>query len=255
MIKEIKFVYDLEKAEVEDTFLTELSKMKEHYDSRTEKEELDAVKLLIDKINVPNLLNWQTPLYEMAESCDVVLPLVLVEDFHFVLEETFAEARQLKLKAMAYNWTVSGNSKTRNVDLKWVSNNAKTKNSNNSDPNPLSHSSLMCTMCGKTNHNTPDYRTTRSEFAGHDNQPYVGSDSHKKVVKAFGSSDSIPNYHDLQKLKEKKDGSSKSSEKPLSTFPPKSQNKKDWKKQKITLRTYLSMTGRIKVCHYQHTIK
>ena len=80
---------------------------------------------------MPNLLNWQTPLYEMAESCDVVLPLVLVEDFHFVLEETVAEARQLKLKAMAYNWTVSGNSKTRNVDLKWVSNNAKTKNSNN----------------------------------------------------------------------------------------------------------------------------
>ena len=83
MIKELKFVYDLEKPEVEDTFLTELSKIKEHYDSRTEKEELDAVKLLIDKINVPNLLNWQTPLYEMAESCDVVLPLVLVEDFHW----------------------------------------------------------------------------------------------------------------------------------------------------------------------------
>ena len=29
MIKEIKFVYDLEEAEVEDAFLTELSKMKE----------------------------------------------------------------------------------------------------------------------------------------------------------------------------------------------------------------------------------
>ena len=96
----------------------------------------------------------------------------------------------------------------------------------------------MCTICGKTNHNTPDYRTTRSEFAGHDNQPYVGSESHTKLVKAFGSRDSIPNYHDLQKLKKKKDGSSKSSEKPLSTFPPKSQNKKDWKNKGLSLSTY-----------------
>ena len=241
MIKELKFVYDLEKPEVEDTFLTELSKIKEHYDSRTEKEELDAVKLLIDKINVPNLLNWQTPLYEMAESCDVVLPLILVEDFHFVLQQTFAEARKLKLKAMAFNWTVSGNSKTRNVDQKWVSNIAKTKNSNNSDPNPHSHSSLMCTICGKTNHTTQDCRTTRNEFANHDNRPYVGSESHTKLVKAFGSRDSIPNYHDLQKLKEKKDGSSKSSEKPLSTFPLKSENKKDWKNKGLSLSTILPL--------------
>ena len=59
-----------------------------------------------------------------------------------------------------FNWTVSGNSKTRNVDQKWVSNIATDpKNSNNSDPNPHSHSSLMCTICGKTNHTTQDCRT------------------------------------------------------------------------------------------------
>ena len=43
------------------------------YDSRTEKEELDAVKLLIDKINVPNLLNWQTPLYDVGRNGCIAL--------------------------------------------------------------------------------------------------------------------------------------------------------------------------------------
>ena len=74
--------------------------------------------------------------------------------------------RKLKLKAMTVNWMVAGNSKTRNVDLKLVSNNAKTIHSKKSDPKPQ--------ICGKTNHNTPDCRATRSEFANHDNQPYVG---------------------------------------------------------------------------------
>ena len=69
---------------------------------------------------------------------------------------------------MAFNWMVAGNSKTRNVDLKCVSNNAKTIHSKKSDPNP--HSSLMCTICGKTCYDTPDCRTTRNEFANHDNQ-------------------------------------------------------------------------------------
>ena len=70
----------------------------------------------------------------------------------------FCNKRLRKHESLNCNWMVAGNSKTRNVDLKCVSNNAKTIHSRKSDPNP--HSSLMCTICG----------TTRNEFANHDNQ-------------------------------------------------------------------------------------
>ena len=93
MIKKLKFVYDLEKPEVEDNFPTELSKIKEHYDSRTEKEELDAVKLLIDKINVPNLLNWQTPLYDVGRNGCIALHYYVhfLRIFSFVTRGTESE--------------------------------------------------------------------------------------------------------------------------------------------------------------------
>ena len=54
MIKKIKFVdYIL----IEGKFFNELLKIKQHYDTRSQSEEIDAVKSLTDKINVVNVID------------------------------------------------------------------------------------------------------------------------------------------------------------------------------------------------------
>ena len=59
MIKDLKFEFDLDDIKVDTRFLSELRKITDHYDTRTSIEEVEAVKILIEKINVVNVLNWQ----------------------------------------------------------------------------------------------------------------------------------------------------------------------------------------------------
>ena len=54
MIKEIKFVDDIL---VEGKFFDGLLKIIQHYDTRSQSEEIDAVKSLTDKINVVNVID------------------------------------------------------------------------------------------------------------------------------------------------------------------------------------------------------
>ena len=77
MIKDLKFKFDLD----DTRFLSELRKITDHYDTRTSIEEVKAVKILIEKINVVNILNWQPYLHAMALQCDIQLPISAVEDF------------------------------------------------------------------------------------------------------------------------------------------------------------------------------
>ena len=55
MIKEIPFQYDNPVLELK--FQSELSKIVKHYDSLTFAEEAEAVKILMGKINIPNVFN------------------------------------------------------------------------------------------------------------------------------------------------------------------------------------------------------
>ena len=57
MIKDLKFVYDLDDISVDARFLSELRKINDHYDTCTPSEEVEAVKLMIEKMNVVNILN------------------------------------------------------------------------------------------------------------------------------------------------------------------------------------------------------
>ena len=57
MIKDIKFEFDLDDINVDTRFLSELRKIIDHYDTRTSAEEVEAVKILIEKIIVVNVLN------------------------------------------------------------------------------------------------------------------------------------------------------------------------------------------------------
>ena len=66
MIKEIPLEYDLNNPVLELKFQSELSKIVKHYDSLTIAEEAEAVKLLLGKINIPNVYNWIPIFNEMA---------------------------------------------------------------------------------------------------------------------------------------------------------------------------------------------
>ena len=81
MIKEIPFQYDLDNPVVELNFQSELSKIVKHYDSLTIAEEAEAVKILLGKINIPNVYNWIPIFNEMASGCEVTT----TDDFRFVL--------------------------------------------------------------------------------------------------------------------------------------------------------------------------
>ena len=71
---------------------TDHRKITDHYDTRTSAKEVEAVKLLIEKINVVNVLNRQPYFHTMALQCDIQLPISAVKDFRFLIQQTIAEA-------------------------------------------------------------------------------------------------------------------------------------------------------------------
>ena len=83
MIKDLKFEIDLDDINVDTRFLSEPRKITDHYDTRTSIEEVEAVKILIEKINILNVLNWQPYFHAMALQCDIQLPISAVKEFSF----------------------------------------------------------------------------------------------------------------------------------------------------------------------------
>ena len=168
---------------VDTRFLLELRKITDHYDTRTSIEEVEAVKILIEKINVVNVLNWHPYFHTMALQCDIQLPISAVKDFRFLIQQTIAEARKVRMQAANYGFIVSCCNKTRSSDSKHPykennnnnnnknkenNNNNNNKNRNNSNNNNInnnrtpsgqSNSHPPCTICGMSNHATPEYRT------------------------------------------------------------------------------------------------
>ena len=97
MIKDLKFEFDLDDINVDTRFLSELRKITDHYDTRTSIEEVEVVKILIEEINVVNVLNWQPYFHTMALQCDIQLPISAVKDFRFLIQQTIAEARKVRI--------------------------------------------------------------------------------------------------------------------------------------------------------------
>ena len=126
MIKEIPFQYNLDNPVVELKFQSELSKIVKHYDSLTIAEEAEAVKILMGKINIPNVYNWIPISNEMATGCDVSIPVTTVDDFRFVLSTCFEDARRSRARTISYRWAVVGTPETRHGDIKAVSFKEKT---------------------------------------------------------------------------------------------------------------------------------
>ena len=121
LIKKIPFQYDLDNLVVELKFQSELSKIVKHYDSLTVAEEAEAVKILLGKINIPNVYNWIPIFNEMATGCDVPILVTTVDDFRFVLRICFGNARRSRARTISYRWAVIGTSETHHGDIKAVS--------------------------------------------------------------------------------------------------------------------------------------
>ena len=100
-------------------FQSELSTL--HYDSLTIAEEPEAVKILLGKINIPNVYNWIPIFNEMATGCDVPTPVTTVDDFRLVLSTCFADARRSRARTISYHWAVIGTPETHHGDIKGVS--------------------------------------------------------------------------------------------------------------------------------------
>ena len=121
MIKETPFQYDLNNPVVELKFQSELIKIVKHYDSLTFAEEAEAVKILMGKINIPNVFNWIPIFNEMATGCDLSLPVNTVDDFRFVLTACFEDARRSRARTISYRWNVVGTHETHHGDIKAIS--------------------------------------------------------------------------------------------------------------------------------------
>ena len=103
IIRDIPFQYDLENPAVELKFQSELSKIVKHYDSLTISEEAEAVKILMEKINIPTVVNWIPVFNEMAAGCDVPIPVSTVDDFRFVLMACFEDAQRSRARTIFYD--------------------------------------------------------------------------------------------------------------------------------------------------------
>ena len=130
MIKDIKFEFDLDDINVDTRFLSELRKITDHYDTGTSIEDVEAVKSLIEKVNVVNVLNWQPYFHAMALQCDIQLPISAVKDLRFLIQQTIAEARKVRIQAANYGFIDSCCKKTRSLDSKHP---YKEKNNNNNN--------------------------------------------------------------------------------------------------------------------------
>ena len=100
MIREIPFQYDLENPIVELKSYARISKIVNHYGSLTLAEEAEAVKILIGKINIPAVFHWITIFNEMANGCDVPLPVNMVDFFRFVIMACFEDVRRAKSRSL-----------------------------------------------------------------------------------------------------------------------------------------------------------
>ena len=75
--------------------------------------------------------------------------------------------------------------------------------SGNKTPGVTKGDVLKCQFCSKNNHSNADCRTRTSEVTNNQNQPYIGSEAHDRLVKAAGARDWILYFKELQALMSK----------------------------------------------------
>ena len=79
-------------AKVELQTFTDLMNIHRHYNHRNQEDNDKAIKILLDKINDREKINWHPRFYKTLAECDIALPLVDLVDFRYFLMNTFQGA-------------------------------------------------------------------------------------------------------------------------------------------------------------------
>ena len=113
-IRDLHVQYDMSDAKVELQTFTDL--MNTH---RTQEDNDEATKILLDKINDPEKINWHPRFYKTLAECDITLPLVDLVDFRYVLMNTFQGAHtDIANLKYSLRLIISGSPHSRSTDIR-----------------------------------------------------------------------------------------------------------------------------------------
>ena len=119
---------------------TYLMNIHRYYTHRTQEDNDKAIKILLDKINDPEKINWHPRFYKTLAECDITLPLVDLVDFRYVLMNTFQSAHtEIANLKSSLRLIISGSPHSRSTDIR----RGEKKGGHQSKPvQPI------CTVCG-----------------------------------------------------------------------------------------------------------
>ena len=161
-------------ATVEQQTFTDLMNIHRHYTHCTQEDNDKAIKILLDKINDPEKINWRPRFYKTLAECDITLPLVDLVDFRYVLMNTFqgAHTEIANLKS-SLRLIISGSPHSRSTDI----GQGEKKGGHQSKP-----AQSLCTVCGKYSHDSKACPAKGSPYVNLTPSVFVGSAGHAKLV-------------------------------------------------------------------------
>ena len=181
-IRDLHVQYNISDATVEQQTFSELMNIHRHYTHRTQEDNDKAIKILLEKINDPEKINWHPRFYETLAECNITLPLVDLVDFRYVLMNTFqgAHTEIANLKS-SFRLIISGSPHSRSTDIR----RGVKKGGHQSKP-----AQSFCTVCGEFSH---DSKAAKSNpYANLTLSAYVNSVGHAKLVADKGPRSYIP---------------------------------------------------------------
>ena len=113
-IRDLHVQYDMSDAKVELQTFTDLM-----YTHRTQEDNDEATKILLDKINNPEKINWHPRFYKTLAECNITLFLVDLVDFRYVLINTFQGAHtEIANLKYSLRLIISGSPHSRSTDIR-----------------------------------------------------------------------------------------------------------------------------------------
>ena len=182
-VKAWKFCYDLSDESVVGTSFSELLQIHSRYDVREEGDDARAVKLLHEKLHVPDKNNLQIRFAKIETEVNVKLPVGNIKDFQYVLMWMFKQVyKEFKELTTSFHIILIGTANSKSLDSKKSEVVEATRASDRPKPTPTT-----CTMYEKSA--CPE---TSNKYANRTNSPYIGSAANALLVKETGQKGWIP---------------------------------------------------------------